>query len=175
MTTFFELFGLKPSVDLDVKALEATHRQLALAHHPDRVTAADAKTRRLALERTGQLNEGLKVLRDPVRRAFYLLKLQGVDLENEQSAAKAQMPQAFLIEVLERREALEAAIDGKRLPQVESMIVEVEALRRQALAKANTALTLSEVDEAAHQLGRVRYFTRFLEEASAFVEAQETV
>ncbi len=69
--THFELFGLAPSVDVDVAALEAKHRALALEHHPDR--QADPKLRRAAADTTASLNEALKVLRDPVKRAFYLL------------------------------------------------------------------------------------------------------
>lgn len=86
--THFELFNLEPSVDLDVAALEAQHRKLALESHPDRVSSGDPHARRVAAERSAALNDAVKVLKDPVRRAFYVLELKGVKLDTEQSAAR---------------------------------------------------------------------------------------
>ena len=92
--THFEIFNLPASVDLDVKALEAKHRELSLATHPDRLVNADARERRIAAEKSAALNEAIKVLRDPVRRAFYVLELKGVKLDTEDAAAKVKMPMA---------------------------------------------------------------------------------
>lgn len=170
--TYFELFGLTPSALLDVRALEQKHRELSLAHHPDRHTGADAKTRLKALELTTALNDAFKVLRDPERRAFYLLKLQGVDLESERGAARATMPQRFLEEVLDRREALEEAIAQADVPKVQAMGTLAQAQRKEALRLAQEALARNDAAEATHQLGRVRYYARFVEEVEAFEDAQ---
>jgi len=170
MTTHFDIFGLPPSTELDVKALEQKHRELSLEVHPDRMARADAHTRLKALEQTTALNDAFKVLRDPVRRALYLLKLKGVDLESESAAAKAQMPIEFLEEIIERREALEAVKASKDRQKVRAMADEVSALKAEALARAQAALGRDDVMEASHQLGRVRYFTRFVEEVEAFEE-----
>jgi molecular chaperone HscB len=166
--TYFELFEIPPSVDLDLKALEAKHRALSLELHPDR--QADPKARRLAVDKTSTLNEAIKVLRDPVRRAFYLLKLKGVDLERDEAGEQRQMPIEFLEEVMERREALEAVRAARDLPRAQQMAAEVTALREQALGAAQQALKEDAVKDATHQLGRVRYFTRFLEEVEAIEE-----
>jgi molecular chaperone HscB len=168
----FEIFGLSPSVDLDVGALEAKYRALALEAHPDRAAGADAATRRKLADQTASLNEALKVLKDPVKRAFYLLKLRGVDLTNETAAAKQKMPPEFLEEVMERREALDAARQAKDVARAREMGEEVRALLEAALARARAALARPESDaaalaEATLELGRVRYFTRYLEEVEA--------
>jgi molecular chaperone HscB len=166
--THFELFGLVPSVDVDVTALEARHRALSLELHPDR--QADPKARRLAVDKTASLNEAIKVLRDPIKRAFYLLKLKGVDLERDEAGEQRQMPIEFLEEVMERREALDDVRAKKDLAKAQAMAAEVEGLKDQALEAARKALTADAVKEATHQLGRVRYFTRFLEEVEAIEE-----
>jgi molecular chaperone HscB len=171
----FEFFGLSPSVDLDLSALEEKYRALALANHPDRAAGADAATRRKAAETTATLNEAMKVLKDPVRRAFYVLKLRGVDLVSESSAAKQKMPPEFLEEVMERREALDAAKRARDLSQAQKLGDEVRGLLDAALAKAKAALARPESDagalaEATVELGRVRYFTRYLEEVEAIEE-----
>jgi len=170
VSTHFDIFGLEPSVDLDVKALEQKLRDLSLEFHPDRVKSADPKARLRALEQQTALNDAFKVLKDPVRRAFYVLKLGGVDLEKDEAAAKAAMPMSFLEEVMERREALEAVRAKKDLPAAQAMATQVAQLKDQALAKAQQALRAGALEEATHQLGRVRYLGRFLEEVEAFEE-----
>ncbi|MEW6430421.1 MAG: Fe-S protein assembly co-chaperone HscB [Myxococcota bacterium] len=166
----FELFGLPRRVDVDVKALEQRFRELSMELHPDRLVGADARDRRIAAERTASLNEGVKILRDPVRRAFYLLKLKGVDVESEQAAAKLQMPMEFLEEIMERREALERVKAAKDLDEAHRMAAEIRSARDAALATARAALETDDVPAAAQALGRVRYYVRFLEEVDAFEE-----
>ena len=171
----FEIFGLSPSVDLDLGALEAKYRALAMEAHPDRAAGADAATRRKMAEQTASLNEAVKVLKDPVRRALYVLKLRGVDLENETAAAKQKMPPEFLEEVMERREALDAARASKDVAKAQAMGDEVGALLDAAMGKAKLALSkpasdLAAITEATEALARVRYFTRYLEEVSAIEE-----
>jgi molecular chaperone HscB len=166
----FELFSLPRRVDVDVKALEQRFRELSLELHPDRRVGADPRHRRLAAEKTASLNEGVKILRDPVRRAFYLLKLKGVDLEGEQAASRLQMPMEFLEEIMERREVLERVKAGKDLDRARAMAGEIRVARDRALDEARAALEADDVPSATQALGRVRYYLRFLEEVDAFEE-----
>jgi molecular chaperone HscB len=46
----------------------------------------------------------------------------------------------------------------------------VEREKQSALERAKAALGQDDVAEATHQLGRVRYFTRFVEEVEALEE-----
>lgn len=170
--THFSVFGLEPSVELDVKALEARFRELSLAWHPDRAPSGDARARLEAVSRTALLNDAFAVLKDPVRRALYLLKLHGVDLESETGAARAQMPMDFLEEVMERREALDHAMAQKDHARVQALADEVRAQRGRSLAAGQAALAARDVTAATHALGRVRYYTRFLEQVDAFEEEQ---
>ena len=170
MATHFELFNLAPSVDLDVKALDDLHRKLSLDTHPDRLTGADSRARRVAAEKSASLNEAVKVLRDPVRRAFYLLELKGVKLDTEHAAAALKMPMEFLEEIMERREALEGARASRELSRAQSMAAEIAALKATSLAAAQAALRADDVPSASIALGKVRYYARFLEEVEAFEE-----
>jgi molecular chaperone HscB len=167
--THFQVFGLSPAPDLDVAALEQKHRALSLELHPDRQAGKDAKARLAALEQTTRLNDAFKVLKDPVKRAVYLLKLKGVDLERE-GEGRVQLPMEFLQDILERREALDEARAKKDEAKVRAMAKEIADLARQCLATAQDALRKDDLATAAAQLGRVRYFGRFLEEVDAFEE-----
>lgn len=164
----FQLFGLEPGVDLDVKALEHRYRQLSLESHPDRQANPGARVQAAAL--SASLNEAMRVLKDPARRATYLLKLKGVDLEAEQAGARVQLPLDFLEEVLARREALEAATGRGDLAAAQALAGEIRAARAASLEAAQAALRQDQVPQAALALAQLRYYGRFLEEFDAFEE-----
>lgn len=180
--THFDVFGLPHAYALELPALERTFRELSLKLHPDRFAQAEPRERRLSLEQTTALNEAYKTLKDPVRRAFYLLKLQGVDLDRDDASAQKNLPLAFLEEVMELREALDGAMETKDLDAARAMAGDVTARRKEALAQAVDALgalqaapagsgeAAQALTKASHGLGRVRYFTRFLEQVEAFEE-----
>ncbi|ABF90568.1 Fe-S protein assembly co-chaperone HscB [Myxococcus xanthus DK 1622] len=181
LRTHFDVFGLKRAYDVDVPALEKQYRELSLQLHPDRVAQASARERLQALEGTTALNEAFKTLKDPVRRAFYLLKLHGIDLDREDAGAQKDMPLAFLEEVMDLRESLDTAMAKKDLGRARAMADDVEARKKAALTEAAESLRTLEAGEpgdggqeqvrkASHALGRVRYFTRFLEQVDAFEE-----
>jgi molecular chaperone HscB len=173
---------MPPAYDVDIPSLERQFRELSLRLHPDRFAQADARERRLSLEQSTALNEAYKTLKDPSRRAFYLLKLHGVDLDREDSGAQRDMPPEFLEEVMELREELEGAMHSKDLTRAQAMAVDVTARQREALHEAANALRALKqqppdsdeehalVKKASHAMGRVRYFTRFLEQVEEFEE-----
>jgi molecular chaperone HscB len=176
--THFDAFGLAPSFDVDVPALDKQLRELSLKLHPDRFAQADARERRLSLEQTTALNEAYKVLKDPVRRGFYLLALRGVDLDRDETPENRELPAEFLEEVMELRETLAEAHGRGDVAKAQEMGEDVRRRQQVALKAAMAALDRAQgsgrgdpaVQEAAHQLARVRYFARFLEEVGAIEE-----
>lgn len=170
LVSHFDLFGLSPSVDLDVAKLEASHRTLSFQTHPDRLVDADPHARRLAAQKAAVLNEAVKVLRDPFRRALYLLELKGVKLEGESGAAEVKMPQGFLEQILEVREQLEEAKANRNLETAQAMAAQIRAARARSLASGQEALRGNDLTAATLALSQVRYYTRFLEEVDALEE-----
>lgn len=176
--TLFDVFSLRPAVQLDVLALEARFRELSLKLHPDRFVGQDARERRYSLEQTTALNEAYRTLKDTTRRAFYLLKLQGLDLEREDGSTQKGMPLEFLEEVMELRETLEGFKARGDLSGALALGESVQSRRSEALGAAQVALArrledaqnAAALDEAAHALARVRYFTRFLEDVERMEE-----
>lgn len=156
----FEIFGLQPSVDLDVSSLEAKYRDLSLQNHPDR----NPSDRVAAAQRTAAINDAIKVLKDPARRALYLLQLKGIDLE------RVQMPMDFLERILEQREQLEIAKAKKDVPRARGLAAQISAESEGVLAEGQAALRAGDVQKATAALAKVRYFTRFIEEVEAFEE-----
>jgi molecular chaperone HscB len=76
----------------------------------------------------------------------------------------------FREEIMERREALEALKAKKNLDQAQAMAKDIKTARDASLSLAQDALRRDDVPNASVALGRVRYYTRFLEEVDAFEE-----
>lgn len=170
MSSYFDIFGLEPTVDVDVKALEASYRKKSLELHPDRNPNARVE----AAANTASLNEAFKVLKDPIRRAFYLLRLSGVDLEREEAGPQGRnlgLPMEFLEQILDQREALDDARQRKDPAAARRMGESIRQQMDQAVAQANQALREKQTEVAKEQLSRVRYYQRFLEEVEAIEEA----
>jgi molecular chaperone HscB len=172
--TLFQAVGLPRGVDVDVGQLERNYRERSLLFHPDRVGKEDPRERRMALERTAQLNEAYRTLKSPESRAFYLLKLQGVDLRRDEMRGAA-VPAELLEQVLELREQLEDAHSRGDEETVSALSDRVRTQSATALSAAQSALRRLEQDpadaearaEATHALARLRYHHRFLEAVDA--------
>lgn len=68
----FAVLGLKRVYHLDGAELERRWRDRSRQVHPDRFARKAAVLRRMSLQWTALINDGRRVLRDPVRRAWYL-------------------------------------------------------------------------------------------------------
>jgi molecular chaperone HscB len=103
-TDYFAFFGLPLKLRLDEAELEKRFHQLSWKLHPDNFVRASDYDRELSLERSSQLNDAYRTLRDPIRRVEYLLARAGLRKEGEQ---KQQAPPELLEEVFELNEWLD--------------------------------------------------------------------
>jgi molecular chaperone HscB len=111
----FELFGLPPAFRIDVAGLEAAYRDIQSQVHPDRFAHASDAERRASMQMTTRINEAYRTLKDPVRRASYLLERAGIDLAFETDTS---MPKEFLMRQMEMRERLDDARDAAALDAI---------------------------------------------------------
>ena len=88
-TTYFSIFSLPPHLTLDTRALEKSFYALSRRLHPDRFASRPAAEQEEALAESSRLNDAYRTLKDPIAHTEYLLKLEGIELEEQSSAATA--------------------------------------------------------------------------------------
>ena len=84
---YFEFFNLPRKLTLDVAALEKQFYRMSRKLHPDRFAARPVAEQEAALAQSSLLNDAYRTLKDPISRTQYLLKLEGVELEEQSKAA----------------------------------------------------------------------------------------
>jgi molecular chaperone HscB len=165
----FATLGIERRFDVDLEKLEKTHRELSRALHPDKYVGAGASERRAALSKAVEVNEAWRIVKDPIRRAEALFALAGISVgERNEPPPKP----AFLMDVMEQREALADARASKDGAAVHALAIEArnrEAAAIGALARGFTAAEGARpaLEPLVPTLGELRFFRRFLDEVSA--------
>ncbi|MBR9828730.1 MAG: Fe-S protein assembly co-chaperone HscB [Oceanospirillales bacterium] len=120
---YFEILGLPVSFDIDQAQLTERYRDLQKQVHPDRHSHQSDREQRLAVQYTAYLNEALTTLKSPLKRAQYLLSLQGIDTLSD---SRTQLDPMFLMEQMELRERVADATDHDdpeaELEQLEALV-----------------------------------------------------
>lgn len=161
----FQLFGLTASYRIDAARLEQAFRELQAQVHPDKSAHLDDAGQRLAMQRSTIVNEAYQTLKSPIRRARYLLSLHGVDTQEESNTA---MPMDFLVEQMERREAVAESVSARDSGALEKL--EAGMKRDMRELEAQLAVKIDEERDFAGAAGLVRKL-RFIEKLAEEIDA----
>ncbi|MBP0593122.1 Fe-S protein assembly co-chaperone HscB [Paraburkholderia sp. LEh10] len=148
----FALFDLPEQFALDTPTLDHAYRTVQAQVHPDRFAAAGDAQKRIAMQWATRTNEAYQTLRDPLRRARYLLSLRGVDVGAENNTA---MEPAFLMQQMEWREAIEDASAAKNVDALDALLAQLrdeEKVRFRKLAALLDSGSNQAAGEAVRQL-----------------------
>ena len=127
---YFEFFTLPRMLTLDVVALEKQFYAMSRRLHPDRFASKTVAEQEAALAQSSLLNDAYRTLKDPILRTQYLLKLEGVELEEQSKAAtdaaratgvekKQVVPPELLEEVFELNMQLQEMRAAKQMGEDE--------------------------------------------------------
>jgi molecular chaperone HscB len=162
----FEIFGIEPRQAQDRTQIDACWRALQAEVHPDRHASAGASSQRAAMQWATRVNEAYQRLKDPLRRAAYLCELNGAPIEAESNTS---MPNGFLVQQLEWREALDEA---ESISEVESLADAVAAHRARALEELQRTLDeRRDFKAAAEQVRALMFVERFAHDVDRRLEA----
>jgi molecular chaperone HscB len=130
---YFTFFGLPRKLNLDIAALEREFYALSRKLHPDANAGHDLREQEWSLEQSSRLNDAYRILKDPIRRTEYLLKLEGVELEGQSKAAteaarttgekKQIVPPDLLEEVFELNMQLEELRANRKLGEEDPALI----------------------------------------------------
>lgn len=167
----FARLGLERRFEQDPEQVTAAHRALQRKLHPDRFVSRGEAAREHSLRHATALNDAVRILRDPVNRADYLLSLQGRDIAAEEGTLR--LDPRFLMEVFELREAI-GELSGKDA-HVERGRIERDIAGRyeEKLLALGQGLddpgerTTADLDRLAQLAAQLRYLKNILRELHA--------
>jgi molecular chaperone HscB len=111
--TYFAMFSLPRKLTIDTAAMERDFYKLSRRLHPDLYARKSAEEQAWSLRQSSLLNDAYRTLKEPVARTAYLLKLEGVRIEDENSETRDlqvkqnRVPADLLEEVFELNMQLE--------------------------------------------------------------------
>ncbi|WP_216782434.1 Fe-S protein assembly co-chaperone HscB [Candidatus Profftia tarda] len=132
---YFTLFGLPVCYLLDGNLLASRYKALQRKFHPDRHTNNHAYEHMQAIAYAATINNAYQTLKSPLKRAQYILSLQGLDLENtDHTACHA----SFLFKYLKFHEELDAIV---HLPDSEKEMINFKGRIYKMIKKRNAQMT----------------------------------
>src|SRR3954467_9653824 len=149
--THFEFFGLRKKLNLDESRLQQDFYALSRKLHPDVYARATGNEQEWSLQKTSQLNDAYRTLKDPITRTQYLLLLEGIQLEEQSKSAtdaarqsgeekKQVVPPELLEEVFELNMQLQELKMGERDPETLAQLESAKKNFEQKLDDSNFEL-----------------------------------
>lgn len=161
-TDHFMRLGLMRAFDLEADLLQKQYFGFQRRLHPDRFATRTPKERALSQLQATALNEAYEVLKDPMRRAAYLLRLAGRVVNVDETATVSDP--VLLMEAMEMREALEEAETAE---EVAELAAKAEAEVQGCIKTLSKAFDDDDLDAAGALTTRLKYLGKLAEEAKA--------
>jgi molecular chaperone HscB len=127
-----------------------------------------ADERKLFESQSAIVNDAYRTLKEPYRRAAYLLKSFGVDVEGHDGSKAANESPQLLMEVMEIRERID---DTSSLDELVEMRKEYGAKLKQAIDATARAFDASDLEQATRLTVWLKYLTKIAEEVENKMES----
>ena len=145
---YFTVFSLPRKLNIDLSALERSFYRLSRKLHPDVYAQASTQEQQWSLDHTSLLNDAYRTLKNPVARTEYLLKLEGIVLEEgkreDGKAKESRVPADLLEEVFELNMQLEEMRMTRKMgeddPQLRADLEKAKVEFDSQLAAADSSL-----------------------------------
>lgn len=156
----FQRLGLMPEFDIDLSELERHYFGFQRRLHPDRFAAKSPKEKLMSQQQAMALNEAYETLKDPLKRAVYLLKLKGRKTDDGDGATISDPK--LLMEQMEAREAL---MEADTAEEVQAILARAESDIAFAVGDLSQAFACDCLDGAVKLVLRLKYLMRLSDEA----------
>lgn len=161
---YFELFGLPVDYRVTQAQLAERYREVQKEVHPDRYAASSEAERRAAMQMATLVNTANLTLKDPLKRAIYMLELAEVSIQDN-----PQLPPALLMEQIEQRDELEAIDHLADEPGLQAFCEQLRQ-RMAALEDRFANAMASNITEAETLVYELQFLTKLMQEANSVEE-----
>lgn len=158
----FEIFDLPVDFQLDTQALNARYLGLQKALHPDNFVAASAAEQRIAMQKSTEVNDALKTLKDPILRAEAIVALNLC--EQQDIEQKSTQDVAFLMQQLQWREQLENVESQKDEQALDRLAREIRQETQQLLTALSHSIQAQQWDKTRQLCDKLRFTRKLTEE-----------
>lgn len=165
---YFTLFGLSPNYTLDNEQLTRRFQDLQRQYHPDRFATCSEQEKMQSLQQAATINAAYQTLRHPLKRAEYMLLLQGIDINNEQHTMHDT---AFLMEQLALREELDDIESSSKVLELLTIFIKnVKQMQQTRSALMVTQLNAMDWEQAADTVRKLRFLDKLQQQAEQLEE-----
>ena len=158
MNNPFALFDLPVAFQVDSALLNERYLALQKSLHPDNFSAASAQEQRLAIQKSAEINDALRILKDPITRADSIIALNTGETENPEEKSNKDID--FLMQQMEWRETLENIENRKDTDELTAFAQEINQIRHAILSELCTALTEQQWDIARAITDKLRFIKK---------------
>ena len=158
MNNPFALFDLPVVFQVDSALLNERYLALQKSLHPDNFSAASAQEQRLAIQKSAEINDALRILKDPITRADSIIALNTGKTENPEEKSNNDID--FLMQQMEWRETLENIENRKDTDELTAFAQEINQIRHAILSELSTALTEQQWDIARAITDKLRFIKK---------------
>jgi molecular chaperone HscB len=154
---YFELMGVPKQFDLDTKKLEKHFWALQRKLHPDNFHTASEREKAFSQGISSMINQAYSTLKHPQKRAKYLLKLAGIEVDE---TTETITDPGLLMGVMEIRMQVEEAGDE----QLRALDAENKKRLADLYHRISKAFAENRFEEAKQIAFKLQYYGRIDEE-----------
>ena len=158
MNNPFALFDLPVAFQVDSALLNERYLALQKSLHPDNFSAASAQEQRLAIQKSAEINDALRILKDPITRADSMIAINTGETENPEEKSNNDID--FLMQQMEWRETLENIENRKDTDELTAFTQEINQIRHAILSELSTALGEQQWDIARAITDKLRFIKK---------------
>ena len=156
---YFTLLDILPAFDIDQEVLEESYFREQRKNHPDRFVGKPDQERMDALQRSSDINMAFDTLKDPLKRAQYLLLLQGIYVGTEKDTVKPS--QELLTEIMELRESVG---DIDHIDAFYALSDDLAEMHGKLLNYIGSSYTKGQWDKMAQQVIKLGYVQKTMQD-----------
>ena len=158
MNNPFVLFDLPIAFQVDSTLLNERYLTLQKSLHPDNFSAASAQEQRLAIQKSAEINDALRILKDPITRADNIIAINTGETENPEEKSNNDID--FLMQQMEWRETLENIENRQDTDELTAFAQEINQIRHAILSELSTALDAQQWDIARAITDKLRFIKK---------------